>query len=324
MHRQVLNVQSRNHEAPVVFVTDYTSNASLPPLPDGLANARWAFNLSGRILQVALRGDQEKFVKMLQPPGCFRFKSLHMTRKPLMNNIWAAECGGAQLLIQRMSERKPAEELAAMQRSVAHLTSRRLRVADPRRRRKLEWQNAVSGRSPSPIPGDKQGPDVKPETSSKGRNSTMSAPAPRLTKPLRRRFITVKEAEDMNCPSKFRLRARVVDFWPLKLADCAVERCVNCDRMYVSSSSPSVRETLTVSGHSLDTKWKLCPDCMEMDEAYTRPIFHFFLRVADDEGSAMDLFVSSDQVRGTVQLDFDQLLILYGRSVLYLMDSTPT
>ena len=236
MCHQVLYVQSRSHEAPVVFVTDYTSNAFLPPLPDGLANARWARNLSGRILQVVLRGDQEKFVKMLQPPGCFRFKSLHMTRKPLMGNIWAAECGGAQLLIQRMGEKKPAEELAAMQRSGAHFTSHRLRVADLRHRRKLEWQNAVSGRSLSPMPGDRQGPVVKLDTSSEGRNGTISAPFPRSTNLVRRRFITVKEAGGMDCPSKFRLRARIVDFWPLKLEDCAVMRCSDCDRMYVSSS----------------------------------------------------------------------------------------
>ena len=35
------------------------------------------------------------------------------------------------------------------------------------------------------------------------------------------------------CPAVFRVRARIVDFFPDDLRDCTVLRCTNCDKMCV-------------------------------------------------------------------------------------------
>ncbi len=44
-------------------------------------------------------------------------------------------------------------------------------------------------------------------------------------------FVDVKASEA--CPAVFRVRARVVDFFPDDLRDCTALRCTNCDAMFV-------------------------------------------------------------------------------------------
>ena len=119
---QVLHVLKPNSEVPVVFVADYSENPSLPPLPDDLASSPWAWDLDGRILQIALHGDQKKFVDLLLSQPCLHFRKLHMTWEGHVGNVWMRGCKDAQLLFDKLNVKKPNEELAALQRCVACIT----------------------------------------------------------------------------------------------------------------------------------------------------------------------------------------------------------
>ncbi|KAF8891203.1 hypothetical protein BD779DRAFT_1513799 [Infundibulicybe gibba] len=72
-----------------------------------------------------------------------------------------------------------------------------------------------------------------------------------------------------NLPNKFRLVAKIVDFWPLQLHDCVSMFCSNC-------------------------KSKACFSCDGIDHGYVRRIFRFFFLLQDENGDQLRAVVSDD------------------------------
>lgn len=107
--------QPRNNNPAVIYVTDYTQNALLPPLPAVHQQAKWAQDLPGYILQIALKSEQEQHLHSLKPGTFFMFRSLQMKEQhALKNGLWAAQLGGGQKLFDRLNTQRPRQELQTL------------------------------------------------------------------------------------------------------------------------------------------------------------------------------------------------------------------
>jgi hypothetical protein len=88
-------------------------------------------------------------------------------------------------------------------------------------------QESASSQYPTPPPQERP---VRTSTKPPRRKSA----SPQRVSPLRQYFYSFAKARKLPCPSKFRMRARAIDFFPLKLKECFVMQCDNpdCNEMY--------------------------------------------------------------------------------------------
>ena len=83
-------------------------------------------------------------------------------------------------------------------------------------------------------------------------------------------------------PNKFRIRARIIEYYPRHVADFLMVECNLCGKMYVTSRC--IFELFSLARASLDTGYHLCPDCGDLRESSTTVRYQFAIRVADQSG----------------------------------------
>jgi hypothetical protein len=103
------------------------------------------------------------------------------------------------------------------------------------------------------------------------------------------------------CPNRFRLIARIVDFYPLHLDECVVLRCMKCKKEYVHLPTMSRLANHCDLCISLETTRKRCLNCDDMADSYVKSQYHFYFLVEDKGGERLNIIITDPEVRIVVR-----------------------
>jgi hypothetical protein len=97
------------------------------------------------------------------------------------------------------------------------------------------------------------------------------------------------------CPNKFRLIARIKEFYPLHLEECVILRCMKCQEMYGHNFDCT---TLTHSSRysSLRATRKECVKCSDLVDSYVKCLYCFFFLLEDADGKNLLISISDEEV----------------------------
>ncbi|GBE81897.1 hypothetical protein SCP_0402710 [Sparassis crispa] len=247
---------SHKSDTSCLFVTDYTSRSDLVPIAP---TAPRASALKGMIVRIDLRSDtQVETAKNLTEGDFISIRNLRLTRSGGTEQL-AGRLGGVERLINKLQAHDPTnEELKALLG------------------RKSEWEVDYSR---------KMGRAVPPKRT--GRASQRKEKPPVKLSCREKGFKTIREIEcDEQCPTLFRICARIVDFYPRELRSWTVLRCTKCDK-------------------DLAEDYRRCAECDDAmdDKSYVKPVYEFFLRVEDEKGDRLD--VSGCDEQGSLLKDLE-------------------
>ena len=155
--------------------------------------------------------------------------------------------------------------------------------ANSRVRRKETWEARLRGAAQKPI--------LNPSKDQKLAKS-------RLKQPSRNGSRTISRVlQSSTCPARFRVTARVVDFYPLLVENFAVLRCTSCNEEYDLQIFRMRFSKLTCLLFSIPARRRICTKCDEsLDETHVKPFWRFFLRVEDEEGTTLEILVNNAEV----------------------------
>ncbi|KAI0934827.1 hypothetical protein AcW1_006221 [Taiwanofungus camphoratus] len=253
---EVLSLVHRDEQS-YLYVTDYTSRSDLVPVAATLLGVA---NLEDRVVRIVLFDGQIETAKHLEPGDFVSIRNLRLKPSGGTSQL-AGRLGGDQRLISKLQTHTTANEhLKALLRRKEEWETRfrtkgRGLGRNYRRRKAAEVDTPLESRVP----------DVRTE--------------PEVSPGNRRGLKTIKEVvASPRCPNKFRIRSRIIDFYPNALRDFTVMRCTKC-----GDDVPRTRRICTA-----------CDDAMDED-TYVRPFYQFWFRVQDQEGSQLELSVCDAQ-----------------------------
>ncbi|KAI0780559.1 hypothetical protein BD413DRAFT_5316 [Trametes elegans] len=244
-----------------LYVTDYTARTDIVPVSASIAPPTFA----DRVLRVELKDAQVDIAKMLMAGDYVVLRNLRL-RPSGGSNLLSGRLGGDQRLITKLNPKANGNaELRA-------LLSRKEEWAAAQSKSKREGKRTAT----------RAARHAAAATTAAGEASTSAiTPAPQKGKYKQkgRRFTTLEELKASSvCPAVFRVRARVVDFFPDDLRDCTVLRCTSCDK-----TLPKTRRRCTK-----------CDDAMD-DETAVEAFFQLWFRIADEEGTTLDVSVADER-----------------------------
>ncbi|TFK54610.1 hypothetical protein OE88DRAFT_933707 [Heliocybe sulcata] len=181
-----------------LYVTDYTSNSSIPR-----QDAQWSRGLEDAVLTIRLYNAQAVMAEKLIP-GCFcKIRSLQAKRS--FDGHYEGRLGGEGKHIFKMhagSSDPLLQELI---------------------RRKNDWRNREQDLLANP-PVEQRKDDSAGEVAAVPLVSRPSLPLPEG-------YSTLEEVKtSAGCPRKFMVFARIADFYPLALDECLFLRCTRCNK----------------------------------------------------------------------------------------------
>lgn len=97
-------------------------------------------------------------------------------------------------------------------------------------------------------------------------------------------------------PNKFRLTARIKDFYPLQLEDFVVLRCMQCEEECATHIFQQFSQ-LTLRPSSLRVNHRECVKCCDMVNSTVKCLYRFFFRFEDEEGNELTVSVAHQDVR---------------------------
>ncbi|KAI0362516.1 hypothetical protein OH77DRAFT_61120 [Trametes cingulata] len=240
-----------------LYVTDYTARPDLVPVSASIAPAA----LADRVVRVELRDAQVDTAKNLEAGDYVAIRNLRL-RPSGTGTCLAGRLGGDQRLITKLNPKASGNaDLRALLNRKEEWTAAQ---AQPKREGKRTAARAARQAAAAAVEGQPSRVAVPRKGESKARGKAYTTLA------------EVKASEA--CPAVFRVRARVVDFFPDDLRDCTVLRCTICDE-----TLPKTRRRCTK-----------CDDAME-DETSVAAFFQLWFRIADAEGTTLDVSVADER-----------------------------
>jgi hypothetical protein len=172
-----------------LYITDYTERSDLATPPMAL----WSRRLEGRIVTLELQGQQSKMADKMETGSFFTVKHMRLIERVMGIGRVVGRIGGPDRLIHKLNMNNPNEELEKLLEYVGSVILAVLEFTVPYNRRRNQW---------------------KGETGTTKRNKDFTTIA-RVLKSDKR-------------VNKFRVRARVVGTYPLRLEGCVVRSCRSC------------------------------------------------------------------------------------------------
>ncbi|OSD08487.1 hypothetical protein PYCCODRAFT_1400934 [Trametes coccinea BRFM310] len=239
-----------------LYVTDYTARTDLVPVAAHIAPSA----LADRVVRIELRDAQVDTARNLEAGDYIAIRNLRL-RPSAGGPLLSGRLGGDQRLITKLNAKASGNaELRALLR------------------RKEEWEAAQTRPKRE---GKRTAARAARHAAAEDASSAVRS-RPRKGTPGQH-FGSLQEVQASTaCPAVFRVRARPVDFFPDDLRDCVVLRCTSCNETRVQLL-PKTRRRCT-----------RCDDAMD-DETAVRAFFELWLRLADDEGTTLDVSVADER-----------------------------
>ncbi|TCD67277.1 hypothetical protein EIP91_000299 [Steccherinum ochraceum] len=255
---------TKDKDQTYIYVTDYTSRQDLVPV--FLDNTIMRLLSQDKIVRITLFDEQAKVVKELDPGDFLLIKNLILKpSKPNGDGNLAGKLGGDQRLIHKLQPKLSAHE-------ELHELTRRKRALETEHDAKQRRTAKLPSRRPSnPAPEQKAGPSspqveqLKRDTKATIRKDPTSD-GPRVPRPISIQALLQRGKWDC----KYRVIARVIDYWPLDLIDAVGLYCDICDK-------------------EIGSQHRVCVDCE--DESAVVPFFRLFFMVEDEFGSRLQFSV---------------------------------
>ena len=196
---KVLQAEYNPAGTSTLHITDYTERSDLATPPTAL----WSRGLLDRIVTLELQGQQSKMADKMEISAFFTVKHMRLIERITSGRRVVGRIGGADRLIHKLNASSPNEELESLLECVRYfifVTVIGCILTVPRHRRKKKWKEGAATTKP---------------------NDSFTTIA-RVLKSDKR-------------VGKFRVRARVVGTFPLRLEDCVVRCCKGCSEQSVCS-----------------------------------------------------------------------------------------
>ncbi|KAI0373030.1 hypothetical protein BV20DRAFT_849182 [Pilatotrama ljubarskyi] len=239
-----------------LYVTDYTARPDLVPVSASIAPVA----LVDRVVRVELRDAQVDTAKNLEAGDYVAIRNLRL-RPSGGGTRLAGRLGGDQRLITKLNPK------ASGNADLRALLNRKEEWTASQSKTKREGKRTAA-RAARHAAAAAEGDASRVPVSRKGKGKARGKAVTTLEE--------VKESE--SCPAVFRVRARVIDFFPDDLRDCTVLRCTSCDE-----TLPKTRRRCTK-----------CDDAME-DETAVAAFFQLWFRIADAEGTTLDVSIADER-----------------------------
>ncbi|KAK1236402.1 hypothetical protein PQX77_000342 [Marasmius sp. AFHP31] len=260
IHREPFTPESRKL---VLYVTDYTTNSLLSGtrLPAGVPSS-----LDGKVLKLALYDAHVQLSKHLKVGDIVSVCRMRITKNH--TDGMSVKLGGEEHLLKRLVPGTDAHK----------------DLIEGLRRNKETWKNlcrptlSTEAEPPRGLPAREPLTPTTPSTednlplagplrSRSGESSTATTGRPRYT--------PIDEVQKVEaCPTKFRIRARVTDFYP-SVNQFVYSRCRKCDR-------------------ELTEYERACRECNDTDHEYVDFRYRFWLVLEDETGTQLDVSVIDD------------------------------
>ncbi|EJF66176.1 hypothetical protein DICSQDRAFT_132309 [Dichomitus squalens LYAD-421 SS1] len=237
-----------------LYVTDYTARPDLVPVAATIASGA----LAERVVRISLNDAQIEVGKSLETGDFVAIRNLRL-RPSNGGTLLSGRLGGQHRLITKLNPKSTSNiELRALLRRKKDYEASQEKPKDNKKNRR------ASRRAANP-PADEGKSRSPSRTKGKGKADD--------------KYVALSDVKASDaCPSVFRVRAKVVDFFPDNLRDCTIMRCTNCDR-----SIPKTRQRCTE-----------CDDVME-DTTFVQVFFNLYFSIEDEEGTALPVSVSDER-----------------------------
>ncbi|THH29587.1 hypothetical protein EUX98_g4596 [Antrodiella citrinella] len=248
---------SAKEDRKYIYVTDYTSRPDLAPVYiDSQVT-----HLIGvdRIVKITLFDEQSKVAEGLELGNYISIKNLRLKPSlPGVDGNIAGRLGGNERLICKLQPQNSGNEelIELLQRKEAceqEYKAKQLAAAKPGAPSRRKQAAAEPKALPQPL---------KPPPERRLPTSNEKGPLPR---PLPIKKVLAHE----RCPCRFRIVARVVDFWPMDPVNCVGLYCTNCEE-------------------DIPANMNDCPACVEdTADSFLQPTFRFYFRLEDEHGDVI-------------------------------------
>ncbi|KAH9952071.1 hypothetical protein B0H21DRAFT_12289 [Amylocystis lapponica] len=258
--RCTVEVMSISHkdESSILYVTDYTSRSDMVAIAPSAAPSA----LTDRVLKVWLHDGQIATSKNLEPGDLISILNVRLKASG-STHLLAGRLGGNQRLINKLQPHGSSnEDLKALLR------------------RKTEWETSqAQGKGNKLVRSNRGRKDLTEKPAAKSPPGFVSNASVALNKSKQTGFTTIAAVQASEaCPAVFRIKARIVDFYPAELRHFTLLRCTKC-----GDDIPESRRICTE-----------CDDAME-DTSFVRPVYQFFFVVEDEERSQLTISANDDQ-----------------------------
>ncbi|TFK94811.1 hypothetical protein K466DRAFT_508902 [Polyporus arcularius HHB13444] len=243
-----------------LYVTDYTTRPDLVTVSPSIVTPTAS---PDRIVRISLHDSQVETAKNLEAGDFIFIRKLRLRQTGGESRV-CGRLGGDERLITKLNPNSTKNaELRALIRRKEVLEALQSK-AKPNKKGKEARAARQAGATEA---AGRQLAALEPSVKSKGKgNAVLKA----------NQYVSIDDVKASDsCPGVFRVQARVVDFFPDNLRDCIVLQCTSCKEII-----PKTRRMCTK-----------CDDAME-DESFARAFYQLFFRIADDDGSTLDVSVS--------------------------------
>ncbi|CCL99996.1 uncharacterized protein FIBRA_02021 [Fibroporia radiculosa] len=240
----------------LLYVTDYTACSELAPVA---ATITGSGDMQDRIVKISLAAGQAQTAASLEPGDFVSIKNLRL--RPSSNTFkkLVGRLGGEQRLINKLQANNNKND--ALQALL---------------RRKEEWEARTKAKVKRSMQASRNHRKSRPAIESS--TSIADHPKQQLNAGSLTSIKEVKTSE--KCPNKFRIRARIVDFFPDHLVDFAARRCTKC-------------------GEDISSHYRICSRCDDaMDpegNTNVRTLYQFWFRVEDEVGDELQVAVCDEE-----------------------------
>ncbi|KAH9843158.1 uncharacterized protein C8Q71DRAFT_237564 [Rhodofomes roseus] len=255
-----------------LYVTDYTRREDLAPVAPTVPRA---LQLKDRIVKIALHDDQAETGKQLEAGDFVAIRNLRL-RPTGSEKKLTGRLGGSQRLLSKLQVNSPNDhELKVLVMRKEEFESKKNAThaakGGPEGSKRKKKANSIPEK---PIAPETGGTTVSPPPA---RPADASCPAP--TELVENSSIKAVKEKTI-CPNKFRVRARIVDFYPPEISKFTTRKCTQCQ-----DERSSTQRVCPV-----------CDDAMDPDnKTSVRSYWYFALEVQDEEEERLQIFSCDDQ-----------------------------
>ncbi|KAF8590032.1 hypothetical protein K439DRAFT_1628241 [Ramaria rubella] len=250
---QLLGINSHEeHHNAVVLVTDYTENKNLPHHSEVQSCP-----MGRRTLSVTLWDGAYNMVDDLEIHGYYLLENLRVKDTPM--GYIEGTIGYQDRGIRKIG-------LSSTHQNFAELLFRKRKYEENPHLSELHWEKDLI-QVPEPI---FQGHSLEDESIAITRGAVECLH-------LNQKLSSIEEV--LQCPvspNKFRIRARIVEYYPRHIGNFVTVECNKCAKV-------------------LGDEYHLCPDCGDLTEGSTTMRYQFALRVADVAGTELNISVSGKE-----------------------------
>ncbi|KAF9014016.1 hypothetical protein BDQ17DRAFT_435738 [Cyathus striatus] len=221
-----------------IYVTDYTKHSDISFNPGDLKGSiPWPDNLEGRVVKIAMLGKQAAMAKYVVVGSYYLIKKLRLKYTTVGRELRGWLGGGEKLICQLRADNVELQSLL---------------------QRKKEW-NSIN--------------EINPRTEERSQESKMLR-IKQSVSTFDRHFSSIKEVNACPIsPNKFRVVAKLVDFYPPTLQNAAIAYCRQC-----KEDIPETR--------------KACYNCADSDHEFVQYRYQLFVLLQDEAGDTIKLSIN--------------------------------